>query len=131
MKRNPIVYGMAALLVIAALLAGLATLAEKKNRSIYMDAVIRLKGGGYSDQGFWVGDVTEFYRLGLISKEVAEADTAPLKPLIGLPRPYQGYYVRAMLSGPCLRPGADWNTEITSFKGQTTNKETCAFCIYP
>ena len=51
-------------------------LAERKP-SIYMDAVIHLKGGG-PESGYWVGDVTELYRLGIISREVAEADTAPL-----------------------------------------------------
>lgn len=104
---------------------------EERNRDIYMDAVRHLKRGGYPDSGYWVGDATEFYRLGIISREVAEADTAPLNPLVNRPRPYAGYYIRAMLSGPSLRSGSDWNTETTPFKGQKTNQETSAFCIYP
>ena len=129
-KWKALRFPLIGLLLIGSLLALIFWL-EERNRSVYLDAVRHLKGGGYPESGYWVGDVTELYRLGIISQEVAEADTAPLKPLVDRPRPYAGYYIRAMLSGPTLRSGVDWNTETTSFKGLKTNKVTSAFCIYP
>jgi hypothetical protein len=130
-KWKALRFPLLGLLLLGILLGLIVPWLAEVNRSIYMDAVVRLKGGSRLSSGFWVGDVTELYRMGVISKEVAEADTAPLKPLIDRPRPYKGYYVRAMLSAPSLAPGSDWNVESTSLKGQTVNQETYAFCIYP
>lgn len=50
---------------------------------------------------YWTGDVAGLYRFGLISRELAEADAAPLQPLTATPRPYQGYFFVA------LKPDAD------------------------
>ncbi|HEV3027042.1 MAG TPA: DUF2950 family protein, partial [Planctomycetota bacterium] len=52
---------------------------------------------------FWTGDVSGLYsltvdghELQLIPREVAEADAAPIKPLVPVPVPYQGYLFRAL-----------------------------------
>jgi hypothetical protein len=81
----------------------------------------------FKDKGYWVGDVTELYRLGKISRELAEADTAPLKPLVPKPIPFHGYYVRAMESGP-----SDFNDQPpVSFKGEQWCRDNFAILIYP
>lgn len=98
--------------------------------AVYYNAVGALKGGGLlsEDLEYWVGVVTELYRFGNISRELAEADTAPLNPLVDHPRPFHGYYVRAMDSGPSPTILSEENI---LFKGKTRVKGTSAFCIYP
>jgi hypothetical protein len=104
----------------------------RARHAVYFDAVCRLKNLAYSDgwtkDGAWVGDVTELYRLGVISKEVAEADIAPIRPLVAKPRPFHGYHVVAMESAPDPR---NWNEETVSLKGRLHSQENFAFCIYP
>ncbi len=75
-----------------------------------------------------MGDVTELYRLGLIPLELAQADTAPLKPLFSTPKPFHGYHVVAMESAP--HP-IEWNTQTIPLKGLTRSKDNFAFCIFP
>src|SRR5262245_60831565 len=70
----------------------------RERRIIYEEVVRKLRRPHHNEDGFWVGDITELYRLGQISREVAEADTAPLDPLVPKPVPFHGYYVRALLS---------------------------------
>jgi len=81
----------------------------------------------FKDKGYWVGDVTELYRLGKISKGLAEADTAPLNPLVPQPIPLHGYYVRAMESGVSFEN----DHPPVSFKGQTWSPDNFAILIYP
>jgi len=92
-------------------------------------ALLELPAFSFQDEDseYWVGDVTELYRMGRISKEIAEADTAPINPLIPAPRPFHGYFVRAMQSGP----SPEVRDDIVSFKGKTRDTKTCAFCIFP
>ena len=59
---------------------------------------------------------------------MAEADTAPLNPLVPTPVPFHGYYVRALVSGPSLS-AKDETPE--SFKGVKRSKENFAICVYP
>lgn len=79
-------------------------------------------------EGFWVGDVTENYRLGKISRQLAEADTAPLNPLVPKPVPFHGYYVRIMESGPSMS-GND--PMPVSFKGLKRSRDNFAILFYP
>jgi len=105
---------------------------SQDHAAVFREAVMGLKNlahrGGWSNEGAWVGDVTELYRLGVITRGVAEADIAPLRPLVPKPRPFHGYQVVAMETAP---GGQDWNKETVSLKGLTRCKENFAFCIYP
>ena len=92
----------------------------------YSEAAVKLKQG-MRDEGYWVGDVTELHRLGVISRELAEADAAPRRPLVSSPRMFNGYFVRAMNSGPAT--DKDWAPVL--LKGKTWSKETFAICVYP
>lgn len=47
-------------------------------------------------QDFWTGDVSGFHAYGLIPRELAEADVAPLVPLVPVPIPYRGYCFKAL-----------------------------------
>ncbi len=102
---------------------------QSRNRLILWEEVVRkLQASELNEEGFWVGDVTELYRLGRISRELAEADTAPLNPLVPTPIPFHGYYVRMMESGPST---TTLNDIPTPLKGQKRSRETFAICIYP
>ena len=48
----------------------------------------------------WTRDVTELYRKGRIARAVAEADAAPLRPLVRCPHPFRGYLFISMDTGP-------------------------------
>jgi len=126
---------VAAILVLGAplTLVGVAVfnwLTEPDPQAIFRDAVQKLKSPLLNAQGdYWVGDVAELYRLGRVSRRVAEADTAPIKPLVERPRPLHGYFVRAMESGP--DPNSATGGDTVPLKGKTQYRGTSAFCIYP
>ena len=106
--------------------------APRESEIIFHQAVVRLANAPHGvstpEEGFWVGDVTDLYRLGVIPLELAQADTAPLKPVVPTPKPFHGYHVVAMHSAP--HP-TDWNTQTIPLKGRTRSKDNFAFCIYP
>jgi hypothetical protein len=88
---------------------------------------------------YWTGDVAGLYyvisngngmEIHLIARELAEADAAPLQPLLPSPVPYHGYLFVAM----------DWDDtgekpealkQNTDGKGALHHKEKAAFCAYP
>jgi hypothetical protein len=80
-----------------------------------------------NEEGYWVGDITENYRLGKISRELAEADTAPLNPLVPKPVPLHGYFVRVMDSGPSFEN----DTPPVSLKGMKRCRDNFAILFYP
>jgi hypothetical protein len=82
----------------------------------------------FNETGYWVGDVSELHRLWKVPREMAEADVAPLHPLVPSPIPYHGYFVRALETGPTGGRGDD---DSLSLKGKTRCRETFAICIYP
>jgi hypothetical protein len=100
----------------------------RERRIIYEEVVRKLRVPHCNEEGFWVGDITELYRLGQISREVAEADTAPLNRLVTTPVPFHGYYVRAMVSGPSMNASGD---TPESFQGRKRVQGNFALCIYP
>lgn len=120
------------LIVAAVAIVGVPWLREwrrgRERQLIYEEVVRKLRVPHYNQEGYWVGDITELYRLGQISRELAEADTAPLNPLVPTPVPFHGYYVRAMVSGPS-RTTSDDTPE--SFKGRNRVQGNFALCIYP
>jgi hypothetical protein len=92
-----------------------------RERRILIEEVLRpLQMPHHNEEGYWVGDIAENYRLGTISRKLAEADTAPLNPLVPKPIPIHGYYVRVMNSGPS-----------GSFEGLKRCRESYAILIYP
>lgn len=105
----------------------LMTQGERDTHAVWHDIVVPIKnaGCGVNQEGSWTGDITELYRLGIISRDVAEADIAPLKPLVDKPRPYHGYFVVAMDSGP----GDDGWTPV-SVKGNLRSS-SWGVCVFP
>lgn len=90
-------------------------------------------------QDYWTGDVAGLYyviskgngmAIHLIPRELAEADAAPLNPLVPAPVPYHGYLFRAM----------DWDDtgdkpealkQDTDGTGALHHIEKVAWCAYP
>lgn len=133
-RRLPVDWKIACLMILTLLSAVLLPWwrwHRDRSAGAVSKAVDSLKGGqarlwARDREGYWTGDVAELYRKGLILKEVAEADTAPLNPLVDRPRPYHGYFVVAMKTGqPHLG-----DTPVT-LKDPPRNRETFAICIYP
>lgn len=129
-----IAWSLAFLGLLAALVSSLVSSWSREKEgddagAVYQ-AVLMLKSCNLLNEqlDYWVGDVAELYRLGRIRKDVAEADSAPLRPLVEAPRPFHGYFVRAMESGPSEE---DWNEIIIDYRGKTRVNRTSAFCIYP
>jgi hypothetical protein len=65
--------------------------------------------------------------MGEILREVGEADTAPLQPLVQQPIPFHGYFIRTVDGGQPV----DNDERPRSFKGEAWSKETFGFCVYP
>ena len=99
----------------------------RQNRIFSEEVLDPLRRPHENEDGFWVGDITELYRIGRISRKLAEADTAPLNPLVPKPVPIHGYYVRVMNSGPSDFDGLP----AISFKGTTRCPDHFAVIIYP
>ena len=81
------------------------------------------------EEGYWTGDVAGLYERGKISREIAEADARPLKPLRDNPHPYHGYLFVALESGPDM--SASGSDTPIPLKGVRISKETFAFCAFP
>jgi hypothetical protein len=128
---------IAALILFLAIVSGIGSYSywswrrSKESQEAYqlLRTVLRAAASSVdANEGFWVGDITEFYRMGLLPKEMAEADTAPIRPLVDSPRPYHGYFVVAMETAPSMNSESD---EPLLLKGKTRSKDTFAICIYP
>jgi hypothetical protein len=89
--------------------------------------MVILKNQPYTEAGFWTGDIAGLYKLGLISKEVAEADAAPINALTDHPKAFREYYFVAMESGPPDSEGQ----EPVLLKQKTRHKEVFAYCVFP
>jgi hypothetical protein len=88
-------------------------------------------------QDFWTGDIAGLYyittggqEIHLIPRELAEADAAPLRPLVPTPVPYHGYLFVAM----------DWDDtgdkpealkQNTDGSGALRHLKKAAWCAYP
>lgn len=86
-------------------------------------------GNGIHD--YWTGDVAGLYRYGMLPREIAEADTAPLNPLVPTPIPYKGWYFRALVADDFRSPSQPYRkyTDLTS--GAVHNLEHFGFVAYP
>lgn len=120
------------LAVVAVLVVGVPGIREwhrqHEQQIIYEQVVRQLRSPHWNEEGYWVGDITELYRLGEIPRELAEADTAPLSPLVPQPVPFHGHYVRSLVSGPPMHASDD---TPESFLGRKRVPKNFALCIYP
>lgn len=92
---------------------------------------------------FWTGDVTGLYSINpqppgvrpapihLIPRELAEADAAPIHPLVPAPRPYHGYFFRSMLTDETGVPYGHESGSSFDKRGVVYNTSKFAFCAYP
>jgi hypothetical protein len=86
-------------------------------------------GNGVND--FWTGDVAGLYRLGLIERGVAEADTKPVNPLVPSPIPYHGYYYEALLLDNSVNPPEAYGQDPDKKSGKVHNMVRFGFVAYP
>ena len=86
-------------------------------------------GNGIHD--FWTGDVSGLYAYGLIPREVAEADAAPLVPLVPHPIPYKGHYFRALVADDYETPPLTYRQVTDPKSGAVHNLGHFGFVIYP
>ncbi len=80
---------------------------------------------------FWTGDVAGLHGFGLIPREIAEADAAPLEKLVPEPRPYRGYLFVALARDDSETPPVPLkqDTDKSGLKVRHTAK--FGFCAYP
>ncbi|HUR39420.1 MAG TPA: DUF2950 family protein [Planctomycetota bacterium] len=86
-------------------------------------------GNGVND--FWTGDLEGLYRLGLIERGVAEADSSPLNPLVPQPIPYRGYYYEALRLDNSTTPPTAYAQDTDKTSGKVHNLERFGFVAYP
>jgi len=115
------------LIVVALVLLLAVDNSESSDERKAFQALHSIAFAAKTPNGFWCGDVAELYIRGKISREIAEADVNPLKPLVDHPKPYHGYYFVAMESGPDIRTGHG----TISLKGNLLSTDTFGFCAYP
>jgi hypothetical protein len=86
-------------------------------------------GNGVND--FWTGDIAGLYKYGLIPRELAEADAAPLAPLVPQPIPYRGYFYKALLRDASETPPLEYRQDTDKKSGPVHNRERFGFVAYP
>ena len=82
-------------------------------------------------QDFWTGDVAGLYAYGLIPRELAEADAAPLLPLVPQPIPYHGYYFKALQQDDSETPPIVYRQTTDPKSGAVHNLECFGFVAFP
>jgi hypothetical protein len=80
---------------------------------------------------FWTADVAGLYKLGLIPRELAEADIAPLVPLVPQPVPYKGHYFRALIADHSETPPVVYRQETDKTSGKVHHLYRFGFLAYP
>lgn len=86
---------------------------------------------GNNVKDFWTGDVAGLFRYGMILRESAEADTAPLSPLVPKPVPYHGYYFRALVTDNLQTPPVPYAQVTDPASGKVHNLSRFGFVAYP
>ena len=95
------------------------------------------KRGDHDTNGvkdFWTGDVSDLFRLynSAGNVTVAEADIAPLTPLVPQPVPWNGYYFVALSKGPdSYHEMHDYQTDTDNSGRKVHSKRRFGFCAYP
>ena len=81
---------------------------------------------------YWTGDIAGLYALGLIPREIAEADASPIKPLIDRPKPYHGYLFVALEWDDDAGESPDPFKQDTDGKsGKVHHRGKFGWCAYP
>jgi len=80
---------------------------------------------------FWTGDVAGLYSYGLIPREVAEADAAPLKPLVPKPVPYRGHFFKALTADGQKSPPEPYAQVTDKASGRVHHSRSFGFTAYP
>jgi hypothetical protein len=88
-----------------------------------------LDGNGIKD--FWTADVAGLFKYGMISREIAEADAAPLVPLVPQPIPYHGYYFKALVADDSVSPPIVYRQVTDKKSGAVHNPDRFGFVAYP
>jgi hypothetical protein len=95
-------------------------------------------GNGIAD--FLTGDIAGLYSFRatrdgkeahLIPREVAEADAAPLKPLVPMPIPYRGYLFRALDTDRSSDPPDNYRQATDKEGGKVHHPSKFGFVAYP
>ena len=94
------------------------------------------KRGDHDTNGvkdFWTGDVSDLFRLynSTGNVTVAEADIAPLTPLVPQPVPWNGYYFVALKRDRSSVPPEEYQ-QVTDKSGRRVHHlSRFGFCAYP
>jgi hypothetical protein len=78
-----------------------------------------------------LGDVAGLLRTGLIDRTTAEADARPLRPLVPLPIPRDGYYFRVLDADGSEVPPVPYRQETDRKSGKVHNESKFGFVAYP
>jgi hypothetical protein len=101
--------------------------ARRREQSYQVDRMVgRLKdlSSARERNEFSAADVAGLHSFGLVSREIAEADSAPMSPLVPRPVPYYGYFALA------VEPPAEVRPEIARLP-ERDRPPKFAYCIYP
>jgi hypothetical protein len=80
---------------------------------------------------FWTADVAGLYKHGLIPREIAEADAAPLTPLVPQPIPHKGYYFKALQQDDSVSPPDAYRQETDKTSGKVHHRIRFGFVAIP
>jgi hypothetical protein len=80
---------------------------------------------------FWTGDVVGLYRLGLVSRQIAEADALPINPLVDHPVPYHGYLFVALEWDDSGSVPEQLKQDTDGKAGKVHHKQSFGFCAFP
>jgi hypothetical protein len=89
-------------------------------------------------QDYWTGDVAGLHSIqvdgqpiAILPRRLAEADAAPLTPLVPNPIPYQGYYLMALDPEEHKDPAEPSPKDRDSKSRELHNMKRYCFCAFP
>jgi hypothetical protein len=80
---------------------------------------------------FWTGDIAGLYKYGLIERGLAEADVAPLVPLVPQPIPYRGYFFKALQQDDSETLPVVYRQDTDQKSGKVHNLGRFGFVAFP